>query len=73
MAAANERQRSLAKNFEQLLLERGYSTRTFDPVGQDSIGGGCGQLWFVQEWMRNNPKYAKPSIGKNLPVIHTPS
>lgn len=39
---------------------------------EHTVGGGCGQLWFVQEWMRNNSKYAKPSIGRSLPVIHTP-
>jgi 23S rRNA (adenine2503-C2)-methyltransferase len=72
IAAANIRQRKLASDFQSLLLERGFSTRMFDPAGQDDIGGGCGQLWFVQEWMRNNPELAKPSIGRKLPVIHTP-
>lgn len=72
VAAANIRQRSLASNFQSLLGERGFSTRMFDPAGQDFIGGGCGQLWFVQEWMRNNPELARPSIGKSLPVVHTP-
>ena len=28
-----------------------YNTRIFDPDGQDDIGGGCGQLWYVQDWM----------------------
>ncbi len=28
----------------------GHSTRVFNPAGQDDIGGGCGQLWYVQEW-----------------------
>lgn len=37
----------------QSFLEEGYNTRIFDPAGQDTIGGGCGQLWFVQDWMRN--------------------
>lgn len=72
VVAANQRQRELAANFQSLLLERGYSTRMFDPAGQDDIGGGCGQLWFVQNWMKNNPGLAKPSIGRKLPVIHTP-
>lgn len=72
VAAANQRQRDLAANFQSLLLERGYSTRMFDPAGQDDIGGGCGQLWFVQNWMKNNPQLARPSIGRKLPVIHTP-
>lgn len=72
VAAANIRQRKLASDFQQLLLERGFGTRMFDPAGQDDIGGGCGQLWFVQDWMRNNPSLAKPSVGRSLPVIHTP-
>lgn len=72
VAAANARQRDLAANFQQLLLERGYSTRMFDPAGQDDVGGGCGQLWFVQSWMKNNPQLARPSIGRSLPVVHTP-
>ena len=70
-AAANARQRELTDNFQSKMIERGYSTRVFDPAGQDDIGGGCGQLWFVQEWVRNN-NTGKPSIGKGLPVIHSP-
>lgn len=35
-------------------LENGYNVRIFDPAGQDDIGGGCGQLWYVQNWMKNN-------------------
>lgn len=72
VAAANARQRELAASFQSLLLERGFSTRMFDPAGQDDVGGGCGQLWFVQSWMKNNPELAHPSIGRRLPVIHTP-
>jgi len=72
VAAANQRQRQLAEDFQSKLLERGYSTRMFDPAGQDDIGGGCGQLWFVQNWMKENPQLAKPSVGRRLPVIHTP-
>lgn len=72
MAAANARQRDLARSFQSLLSDRGFSTRVFDPAGQDDIGGGCGQLWFVQKWMRDNPDKAKPSVGHSLPVVHTP-
>lgn len=39
------------KNFQQLFINSGYDTRIFNPDGQDDIGGGCGQLWYVQEWM----------------------
>lgn len=72
IAAANERQRTLAGNFTSELLQKGYSVRTFDPAGQDDIGGGCGQLWFVQDWMKNNPDKAKPTVGRSLPVVHAP-
>lgn len=72
LPATSEYQRSLASNFNQKLLSRGYSTRVFDPAGQDDIGGGCGQLWFVQEWMHKHPDKARPSIGFGLPEVHTP-
>ena len=72
VAAANIRQHELATSFESKLSEVGYSTRTFNPAGQDDIGGGCGQLWFVQSWMRANPDKAKASIGNGLEMVHTP-
>lgn len=72
VAAANVRQRQLATDFMEKLNAYGYSTRCFDPAGQDDIGGGCGQLWFVQDWMRNNPALAKPSIGLTFPIVHAP-
>lgn len=43
-------------NFSNKFLEVGYNTRVFDPAGQDDIGGGCGQLWFVQDWMENHKR-----------------
>lgn len=73
IAAANQRQRELASNFMSLLLERGYSTRMFDPAGQDDIGGGCGQLWYVQDWMRKNTDKARPSVGCGKEKVHTPT
>lgn len=72
IAAANERQRALAVGFMGMLLVRGFSVRCFDPAGQDDIGGGCGQLWFVQQWMRDHPDLARPSIGRSIPIIHAP-
>ncbi len=72
IAAANERQRKLAVSFMAKLTALGYSTRMFDPAGQDDIGGGCGQLWFVQQWMRSNPERARPSIGFGRKVVHAP-
>jgi 23S rRNA (adenine2503-C2)-methyltransferase len=35
-------------------VEDGYNVRVFNPAGQDDIGGGCGQLWYVQDWMKIN-------------------
>lgn len=72
VAAANERQRELAENFSGLMLERGYDVRVFNPAGQDDIGGGCGQLWFVQDWASRHPEHTKRSVGHNLPKVHTP-
>ena len=48
-----DRQISLIKNFNEKLCELGFSTRIFNPAGQDDIGGGCGQLWYFQEWLEN--------------------
>jgi 23S rRNA (adenine2503-C2)-methyltransferase len=70
--AANERQQALAGNFYGKLEKAGYLARMFDPAGQDDIGGGCGQLWYVQQWMRNNPGQARPSVGHSRPEVHTP-
>jgi 23S rRNA (adenine2503-C2)-methyltransferase len=50
-----------------------YDTRVFDPAGQDTIGGGCGQLWFVQSWMQDHPDLARPSVGRGLPERHAPT
>lgn len=72
IAAANARQRDLAEGFQVKLADRGFRTRMFDPAGQDDIGGGCGQLWFVQRWMEEHPDAARPSIGNGLPMVHTP-
>ncbi|WP_316207506.1 radical SAM protein [Bradyrhizobium sp. SZCCHNR3118] len=73
MPATNEHQRNLASEFSLKLVERGYDVRVFDPAGQDTIGGGCGQLWFVQKWMQDHPELARPSVGRGLPVVHAPS
>ncbi len=68
----NEHQVNLAVNFSSKLLDRGYNVRVFDPAGQTDIGGGCGQLWFVQEWMKDNPDKTHPSIGFGKPKVHVP-
>lgn len=72
VAAANERQRELAVNFRKKLGDHGFNTRVFDPAGQDDCGGGCGQLWYVQSWMKEHETLARPSVGRSLPVVHTP-
>ena len=72
VAAANERQRKLATDFMELLMLRGYSTRCFDPAGQDDIGGGCGQLFHVQNWVKKHPDNVRSSCGAGLPKVHMP-
>lgn len=73
LPATNEHQRNLAIDFANKLVAKGYDTRVFDPAGQDTIGGGCGQLWFVQQWMRDNPDKARPSVGRGMPEVHVPT
>jgi 23S rRNA (adenine2503-C2)-methyltransferase len=73
MPARNEHQAALAGDFAGKLVERGYDVRVFDPAGQDDIGGGCGQLWFVQDWMEKHPDMARPSVGCGLPKVHVPA
>jgi 23S rRNA (adenine2503-C2)-methyltransferase len=41
----------LIKSFSEKMVNAGYSIRVFNPAGQDDIGGGCGQLWYFQEWL----------------------
>lgn len=36
------------RDVSNLFLSKGYDVRIFDPAGQDDIGGGCGQLWYFQ-------------------------
>lgn len=73
LPARNQHQRDLANDFSGKLLERGFNVRVFDPAGQDDIGGGCGQLWFVQDWMQKHPDLVRPSIGYGLPEVHVPA
>jgi 23S rRNA (adenine2503-C2)-methyltransferase len=72
VAAKNDLQRSLAVDFSNKLLGLGYNVRVFDPAGMDTIGGGCGQLWYVQEWARSHPGLTHPSIGAGMEKVHTP-
>lgn len=52
MKDAGFRELKTVREFEQRFAEQGYNTRIFNPDGQDDIGGGCGQLWYVQQWMK---------------------
>lgn len=51
-----DRQLELIDNFKHYLLNGGASLRVFNPAGQDDIGGGCGQLWYFQEWLNKHRK-----------------
>ena len=75
MPTRNDYQVALAEDFSSLLVAQGYNTRVFDPAGQDDIGGGCGQLWYVQEKMEDFARegLAKPSAGFGKSIRHTPS
>lgn len=72
MPTRNEFQRNLATDFASTMIDIGFDVRVFDPAGQDDVGGGCGQLWAVQKWMKENPDKIKTSIGNGLPKVHAP-
>lgn len=52
--ASIDRQLERIRNFNGLMAAAGFHTRVFNPAGQDDIGGGCGQLWYFQEWLKQN-------------------
>lgn len=56
----------MISNFSGRLIANGFNTRIFDPAGQDDIGGGCGQLWQVQKFAKENPHIMKQSPGNKL-------
>ena len=57
VANSIDRQLDLIGGFADRMVKAGASIRVFNPAGQDDIGGGCGQLWYFQEWLnRNNVK-----------------
>ena len=72
LPASNQHQRDLAASFANKLVSRGFDVRVFDPAGQDTIGGGCGQLHYVQRWFTENPDKARPSVGYGKPEVHVP-
>ena len=56
MKEAAFRNLDIIKEFQDKFLAKGYNVRMFDPAGQDDIGGGCGQLWYVQNWLKSHQK-----------------
>ena len=52
MKHAGYRNLDVIRQFENKFISDEFNTRIFDPSGQDDIGGGCGQLWFVQKWLK---------------------
>lgn len=73
LTKTNVHQKELASTFAEKLINKGFDVRVFDPSGQDTIGGGCGQLFYVQQWMKNNPELSKPSAGNGLHIVHMPA
>lgn len=67
-----DRQLKIINNFSELMLQYLYNVRIFNPAGQDDVGGGCGQLFHVQSWMKDHPDRARPSIGNDNQKVHTP-
>lgn len=39
---------------KSMFLDKGYNVRVFDPAGKDTIGAGCGQLWYVQDYFKTH-------------------
>lgn len=68
MTEATDRQLYCVNEFSSKLVQLGFNTRVFDPAGQDDIGGGCGQLWAVQDFANNNPHIMKQSAGNKIHV-----
>lgn len=54
MKDASFRNLNVIRDFQNRFLQKGYNVRMFDPAGQDDIGGGCGQLWYVQNWLKSH-------------------
>ena len=53
VANSIDRQLEIISGFSSEMTKLGASIRVFNPAGQDDIGGGCGQLWYFQEWVKN--------------------
>ena len=55
VANSINRQLDIISDFRKVMEDEGFHLRVFNPAGQDDIGGGCGQLWYFQKWLKNNP------------------
>ena len=53
---AIEEKLDIIKDFSKRMAAAGFSLRVFNPAGQDDIGGGCGQLWYFQDWLNKQRK-----------------
>jgi 23S rRNA (adenine2503-C2)-methyltransferase len=51
-----EKQIDLIRDFAGRMTNADYSIRIFNPAGQDDIGGGCGQLWYFQQWLNQQKR-----------------
>lgn len=65
MKDASFRNLDVIKDFQNKFLKKDYNVRMFDPAGQDDIGGGCGQLWYVQNWLKSYNKRNIDNLHKN--------
>lgn len=72
IADAVQHNLAMIQDFSERLMMNGFSTRIFDPAGQDDIGGGCGQLWQVQRFANDNPNVMKQSPGNKMLKIKIP-
>jgi 23S rRNA (adenine2503-C2)-methyltransferase len=54
MKEAGFRNLEFIQNISNKFLENGYNVRVFNPAGQDDIGGGCGQLFHVQKFLKEH-------------------
>lgn len=54
VANSINRQLDIISDFRKVMEDEGFHLRVFNPAGQDDIGGGCGQLWYFQKWLKSN-------------------
>lgn len=66
ISESSRRQEDMCNEFSSSLLSLGFNTRVFNPAGQDDIGGGCGQLWAVQEYAKERPGIFRQSAGNKI-------